>query len=116
MANAAPYSVVSRFFAELKDAPSNPSLALCTSTVLFVLSQDRLNMDMDRDSLGQYSVSLNPGITQRGRSADNFTLIRKVHTDSHQVITGQFKLYFFMTKNARYFCKDLLQGLAKPSL
>jgi hypothetical protein len=55
MANASPYSVVSRFFAELKDAPSNPSLALCTSTVLFVLSQDRLNMDMDRDSLGQYT-------------------------------------------------------------
>jgi hypothetical protein len=57
MANASPYSVVSRFFAELKDAPSNPSLALCTSTVLFVLSQDRLNMDMDRDSLGQYHIN-----------------------------------------------------------
>eukprot|EP00092_Neocalanus_flemingeri_P025085 GFUD01027201.1.p1 GENE.GFUD01027201.1~~GFUD01027201.1.p1 ORF type:complete len:1771 (+),score=422.39 GFUD01027201.1:149-5461(+) len=42
---------VSKFFVELKDAPSNPSLALCTSTILFVLSQDRLNMDMDRDSL-----------------------------------------------------------------
>merc|ERR1712098_155380 len=45
------HSVVARFFAELQDAPDNPSLALCTSTVLFVLSQDRLNMDMDRDSL-----------------------------------------------------------------
>jgi len=42
---------VSKFFVELKDAPTNPSLALCTSTILFVLSQDRLNMDMDRDSL-----------------------------------------------------------------
>jgi len=42
---------VSKFFIELKDAPGNPSLALCTSTILFVLSQDRLNMDMDRDSL-----------------------------------------------------------------
>ena len=42
---------VSKFFSELKDAPSNSSLALCTSTILFVLSQDRLNMDMDRDSL-----------------------------------------------------------------
>jgi len=42
---------VSKFFSELKDAPSNTSLALCTSTILFVLSQDRLNMDMDRDSL-----------------------------------------------------------------
>ena len=27
------------------------SLALCASTVLFVLSQDRLNMDLDRESL-----------------------------------------------------------------
>jgi len=45
------HSVVTKFFAELQDAPENSSLALCTSTVLFVLSQDRLNMDMDRDSL-----------------------------------------------------------------
>ena len=42
---------VSKFFCELKDAPYNSSLALCTSTILFVLSQDRLNMDMDRESL-----------------------------------------------------------------
>lgn len=26
-------------------------LGLCTATVMFVLSQDRLNMDLDRDSL-----------------------------------------------------------------
>ena len=42
---------VSKFFCELKDAPHNSSLALCTSNILFVLSQDRLNMDMDRESL-----------------------------------------------------------------
>ena len=45
------HGTVTKFFSELKDAPANPSLALCTSTVLFVLSQDRLNMDLDRESL-----------------------------------------------------------------
>ena len=42
---------MTQFFGELRDAPQNASLALCASTVLFVLSQDRLNMDLDRDSL-----------------------------------------------------------------
>jgi len=45
------HSVVDQFFSKLQDAPDNASLALCTATVMFVLSQDRLNMDLDRDSL-----------------------------------------------------------------
>ena len=45
------HGTMNQFFAELKDAPKNPGLALCTATVFFILSQDRLNMDMDRDSL-----------------------------------------------------------------
>ena len=45
------HGTVTKFFGELRDAPKNSSLALCASTVLFVLSQDRLNMDLDRDSL-----------------------------------------------------------------
>ena len=45
------HGTVTKFFNELQDAPENSSLALCAATVLFVLSQDRLNMDLDRDSL-----------------------------------------------------------------
>lgn len=45
------HGTVTKFFAELSDSPKNASLALCAATVLFVLSQDRLNMDLDRDSL-----------------------------------------------------------------
>ena len=68
------HSTVAKFFQALKDAPSKAasahqtpnstfisylhflcvflqSVALCTSCIMFVLTQDRLNMDLDRDSL-----------------------------------------------------------------
>ncbi|CAG7823220.1 unnamed protein product [Allacma fusca] len=45
------HGTVAEFCKELHDAPSNPILALLASAVLFVLSQDRLNMDLDTDSL-----------------------------------------------------------------
>jgi len=45
------HSTVAKFFQALKDAPSHASVALCTSCIMFVLTQDRLNMDLDRDSL-----------------------------------------------------------------
>ncbi|CAG9861158.1 unnamed protein product [Phyllotreta striolata] len=45
------HGTVVKFFKALHDAPKNQSLGLCTATVMFVLSQDRLNMDLDRDCL-----------------------------------------------------------------
>ncbi|CAF4821231.1 unnamed protein product [Pieris macdunnoughi] len=45
------HGTVQKFFSALHDATNDPSLALCTATVMFVLSQDRLNMDLDRESL-----------------------------------------------------------------
>lgn len=45
------HGIVTKFFRALQDAPNDPNLGLCTATVLFVLSQDTLNMDLDRDSL-----------------------------------------------------------------
>ncbi|XP_063705911.1 protein wings apart-like [Culicoides brevitarsis] len=45
------HGIVTKFFRSLRDAPSDPNLGLCTATVLFVLSQDTLHMDLDRDSL-----------------------------------------------------------------
>ena len=35
----------------LMDAPSDPNLALCTATLMFVYSQDRLTMDIDPNAL-----------------------------------------------------------------
>lgn len=45
------HGIVTKFFRALRDAPNDPNLGLCTATVLFVLSQDTLHMDLDRDSL-----------------------------------------------------------------
>ncbi|KAL1517157.1 hypothetical protein ABEB36_000956 [Hypothenemus hampei] len=45
------HGTVAKFFKALHDATKDASLGLCTATVMFVLSQDRLNMDLDRDCL-----------------------------------------------------------------
>ncbi|KAL7299425.1 hypothetical protein TKK_0007668 [Trichogramma kaykai] len=45
------HGTVAKFFKALHDAKADQSLALCTATVMFVLSQDRLAMDLDRDCL-----------------------------------------------------------------
>lgn len=45
------HGAVQKFFSALHDATNDQSLGLCTATVMFVLSQDRLNMDLDRESL-----------------------------------------------------------------
>lgn len=45
------HGIMSKFFSALTDAPSDPSLSLCTATLFFVLSQDRLTMDLDASTL-----------------------------------------------------------------
>lgn len=45
------HGTVTQFFRVLQDAPKDRSLALCTASIMFVLSQDNIGMDLDRDSL-----------------------------------------------------------------
>ncbi|VVC31838.1 WAPL domain,Armadillo-like helical,Wings apart-like protein [Cinara cedri] len=45
------HGTVAKIFRALHDATKDQSLGMCTATVMFVLSQDRLNMDLDRDCL-----------------------------------------------------------------
>lgn len=45
------HGTVAEFCRELHDSPQHPELALLAALVLFVLSQDRLNMDLDTDTL-----------------------------------------------------------------
>lgn len=45
------HGVSPKIFAALKDAPSDKCLALCTSAITLMLSQDRQNADLDRSVL-----------------------------------------------------------------
>lgn len=45
------HGIVTKFFKALSDATEDPGLGLCTAMVMFVLSMDNLNMDLDHDSL-----------------------------------------------------------------
>ncbi|XP_022644239.1 wings apart-like protein homolog isoform X2 [Varroa jacobsoni] len=45
------HGVMAKFFGSVKDAPKHPSLALCVSALFFVLSQDRLTMDLEASTL-----------------------------------------------------------------
>uniref|UniRef100_A0A3P8QSR7 Wings apart-like protein homolog n=1 Tax=Astatotilapia calliptera TaxID=8154 RepID=A0A3P8QSR7_ASTCA len=42
---------VAQVFKMLNDAPQHPNLALCTAALMYILSRDRLNMDLDRACL-----------------------------------------------------------------
>ncbi|TRY81638.1 hypothetical protein DNTS_034008 [Danionella cerebrum] len=42
---------VAQVFKTLGDAPQHANLALCTASLMYILSRDRLNMDLDRASL-----------------------------------------------------------------
>ncbi|XP_056147614.1 wings apart-like protein homolog isoform X2 [Lampris incognitus] len=42
---------VAQVFKMLSDAPQHPNLALCSAALMYILSRDRLNMDLDRACL-----------------------------------------------------------------
>ncbi|XP_069741743.1 wings apart-like protein homolog isoform X2 [Narcine bancroftii] len=45
------HGMVAMVFKTLDDAQKNQNLALCTAALMYILSRDRLNMDLDRASL-----------------------------------------------------------------
>lgn len=59
------HGIVCKFFSALADAPFDPSLSLCTATLFFVLSQDRLTMDLDASTLS-LMLQLFESDTQQG--------------------------------------------------
>ncbi|XP_066304117.1 wings apart-like protein homolog isoform X2 [Branchiostoma lanceolatum] len=45
------HGTVNKVFGELQDASSDPALSLCTALLMYMLSRDRMNMDLDSTCL-----------------------------------------------------------------
>ena len=70
------HGTITKFFKALNDATNTQSLGLCTATVMFVLNQDNLNMDLDRDSLGLMLNLLESDVSHRN-ALDNCGLTKE---------------------------------------
>ena len=65
------HGTATQFFAALHDATKNQSLGLCTATIMFVLIQDNLNMDLDKDSLELMLNLLDSDLSHRNNCEDS---------------------------------------------
>lgn len=80
-----------KIFSALMDAPSDPNLALCTATLLFILSQDRLTMDLDAGSLSLMlqlletdPEEIDPEMLSQSSSEDGDVLIGRVQVSKNR--------------------------------
>ncbi|CAB1311944.1 unnamed protein product [Coregonus sp. 'balchen'] len=99
---------VAQVFKTLNDAPQHPNLSLCTASLMYILSRDRLNMDLDRASLdlmirlleldGDHSVAKDDQLTTKEISKVK-EKIRKLcdtvhnkHLDLENITTGHLAM------------------------
>ncbi|XP_010863234.2 wings apart-like protein homolog isoform X2 [Esox lucius] len=99
---------VAQVFKTLSDAPQHPNLSLCTASLMYILSRDRLNMDLDRASLdlmirlleleGDHAVAKDNQLTAREMSKVK-EKIRKLcdtvhnkHLDLENITTGHLAM------------------------
>lgn len=87
------HGTVTKIFGCLQDAASDPSLALCTSALVFMLSRDRLNMDLDQETLNLMLRLL--GVDQQEDMAATLTASAaralKRNRDKVQEVYSQFQ-------------------------
>lgn len=65
------HGTATKFFGALHDATQYQSLGLCTATIMFVLIQDNLNMDLDKHSLELMLNLLDSDISQKNNYKDS---------------------------------------------
>lgn len=80
------HGTATKFFGALHDATQNQSLGLCTATIMFVLIQDNLNMDLDKHSLELMLNLLDSDISQKNNYKDSGLTDEQSHRNEQKVI------------------------------
>nr|CAD7442408.1 unnamed protein product [Timema bartmani] len=93
------HGTVTKFFKSLHDATKDQSLGLCTATVMFVLSQDRLNMDLDRHSLELMLNLLESDASHRNALDDCGMSSSQLHKNKQKV--GQLAMETLLSLTSR---------------
>lgn len=80
------HGTATKFFAALCDATQNQSLGLCTATIMFVLIQDNLNMDLDKHSLGLMLNLLEADISRKNNFRESGMTDEQSHRNEQKVL------------------------------
>lgn len=80
------HGTATKFFAALSDATQNQSLGLCTATIMFVLIQDNLNMDLDKHSLELMLSLLDSDISGKNNFKESGLTDEQSHRNEQKVI------------------------------
>ncbi|XP_062863116.1 wings apart-like protein homolog [Trichomycterus rosablanca] len=91
---------VAQVFKMLSDAPQHPNLALCTAALLYILSRDRLNMDLDRACLElmirllelEQDDSVNHDNNVKEKIQKLCETVHNKHLDLHNITTGHLAM------------------------
>lgn len=80
------HGTATKFFNALHDATQNQSLGLCTATIMFVLIQDNLNMDLDKHSLELMLNLLDTDLSQKNVAEDSGLTDEQLQRNEQKVI------------------------------
>lgn len=80
------HGTATKFFGALHDATQNQSLGLCTATIMFVLIQDNLNMDLDKHSLELMLNLLDTDISRKNNQKETGLSDEQTHRNEQKVI------------------------------
>lgn len=80
------HGTATKFFGALHDATQNQSLGLCTATIMFVLIQDNLNIDLDKHSLELMLNLLDTDVSQKNFPEESGLTDEQIQRNEQKVL------------------------------